>query len=161
MMIFSMNLEVLGKIVDALTQERDLHFRRAGIALMDPELLDDPLLLLWSNSHVSAFSLFPCLMSMFSNIVTCYCKAATTPKRLQGRAVDSTLYVYSGHRSAREAKDDGKEVFLPRRYATLQSRENLDCRTVAADRAPRLGFAPAGSGFLSLDRPERCGSFHR
>ena len=42
MMIFSMNLEVLGKIFDALTQERDLHFRRAGIALMDPELLDNP-----------------------------------------------------------------------------------------------------------------------
>ena len=59
MMIFSMNLEVLGKIVDALTQKRDLHFRRAGIALMDPELLDNPLLLLWSNSHVLRFSLFP------------------------------------------------------------------------------------------------------
>ena len=42
MMIFSMNLEVLGKIFDALTQERDLQFRRAGIALMDPELLDNP-----------------------------------------------------------------------------------------------------------------------
>ena len=40
MMIFSMNLEVLGKIFDALTQERDLHFRGAGIALMNPELLD-------------------------------------------------------------------------------------------------------------------------
>ena len=55
MMIFSMNLEMLGKIVDALAQERDLHFRRAGIALMDPELLDNPLLLLWSNSHVLRF----------------------------------------------------------------------------------------------------------
>jgi hypothetical protein len=32
-----------------------LHFRRAGIALMDPELLDNPLLLLWSNSHVLRF----------------------------------------------------------------------------------------------------------
>jgi hypothetical protein len=58
MMIFSMNLEVLGEIVDALTQERDLHFRRAGIALMDPKLLDNPLLLLWSNSHVLRVSLF-------------------------------------------------------------------------------------------------------
>lgn len=55
MVIFSMNLEVLGKIVDALTQKRDLHFRRAGIARMDPELLDDPLPLLWSNSHVLRF----------------------------------------------------------------------------------------------------------
>ena len=42
MVIFSMNLEVLRKILDALTQERHLHFRRAGIALMDPELLDNP-----------------------------------------------------------------------------------------------------------------------
>jgi len=69
MMIFSMNLEVLGKVFDALTQERDLHFRRAGIALMDPELLDNPLLLLWSNSHVLRSSLFP-LLSLFSNIGT-------------------------------------------------------------------------------------------
>ena len=65
MMIFCMNLEVLGKIFDALTQKRDLHFRRAGIALMDPELLDNPLLLLWSNSHVSAFSLFPFVIDVF------------------------------------------------------------------------------------------------
>ena len=69
MMIFSMNLEMLGKIVDALAQERDLHFGRAGIALMDPELLDNPLLLLWSNSHVLRSSLFP-LLSLFSNIGT-------------------------------------------------------------------------------------------
>jgi hypothetical protein len=70
MMIFSMNLEVLGEIVDALTQERDLHFRRAGIALMDPKLLDNPLLLLWSNSHVLRFSLFLFVLPTFSNIVT-------------------------------------------------------------------------------------------
>ena len=31
MVIFSMNLEVLGKVFDALTQERDLHFRGAGV----------------------------------------------------------------------------------------------------------------------------------
>ena len=70
MMIFCMNLEVLGKIFDALTQERDLHFRRAGIALMDPELLDNPLPLLWSNSHVLRFFSLSFLLSTFSNIVT-------------------------------------------------------------------------------------------
>lgn len=111
MMIFSMNLEVLGKIVDALTQERDLHFRRAGIALVDPELLDDPLLLLWSNSHVSVFSLFPCLISMFSNIVTCYCKAANYAKRLQGRTVDSTCLFVARNRAAREAKTTKRGFF--------------------------------------------------
>ena len=83
-MIFSMNLEVLGKIVDALTQERDLHFRRAGIALMDPELLDNPLLLLWSNSHVLRFFSLSFLLSMFSNIVTYCCKAAPGPSGLRG-----------------------------------------------------------------------------
>jgi hypothetical protein len=70
MMIFCMNLEVLGKIFDALTQECDLHFRRAGIALMDPELLDNPLPLLWSNSHVLRFFSLSFLLSTFSNTVT-------------------------------------------------------------------------------------------
>src|SRR5918995_182035 len=87
MMIFCMNLEVLCKIFDALTQERDLHFRRAGIALMDPELLDNPLLLLWSNSHVLRFFSLSFLLSMFSSIVTQYCKATTTPDRLGGSSV--------------------------------------------------------------------------
>ena len=86
MVIFSMNLEVLGKVFDALTQERDLHFRRAGIALMDPELLDNPLLLLLSNSHVLRFFSLSFLLSTFSNIVTRYCKAATTPSGLAARS---------------------------------------------------------------------------
>ena len=62
MVIFSMNLEVLGEILDALAQQRNLHFRRAGIALMNPELLNNPLFLLWSNSHVLRFvlSFFSC-----------------------------------------------------------------------------------------------------
>src|SRR5918992_5676289 len=76
MVIFSMNLEVLGKIVDALTQERDLHLRRAGIALMDPKLLDNPLFLLWSNSHVLRFFSLSSSLSMIFNIVTQHCKAA-------------------------------------------------------------------------------------
>ena len=70
MMIFRMNLEVLGKIVDALTQKRHLHFRRAGIALMDPELLDNPRFLLWSNSHILRFFSLSFLLSIFPNIVT-------------------------------------------------------------------------------------------
>jgi hypothetical protein len=86
MMIFSMNLEVVGKIVDALTQERDLHFRRAGIALMDPKLLDNPLLLLWNNSHVLRFFSRSFLLSMFSNIEIYYCKAATGPSGLRRRS---------------------------------------------------------------------------
>jgi hypothetical protein len=111
MMIFSMNLEVLGKIFDALTQERDLHFRRAGIALVDPELLDDPLLLLWSNSHVSAFSLFPCLISIFSNIVTCYCKAATTPSGFKAELLIRLYLFVARNRAAREAKTTKRGFF--------------------------------------------------
>jgi clan AA aspartic protease (TIGR02281 family) len=111
MMIFSMNLEVLGKIVDALTQERDLHFRRAGIALMDPELLDDPLLLLWSNSHVSAFSLFPCLMSMFSNIVTCYCKAAITPSGFKAALLIQLYRSIAGIDQPEKPKTTAKRFF--------------------------------------------------
>ena len=50
-------------MVDALAEQSDLHFGRAGIRLMNPELLDDFLFLLWSNSHVLRFfSLFPFLI---------------------------------------------------------------------------------------------------
>ena len=60
MVILDMILEVLGKMVDALAEQSDLHFGRTGIRLMNPELLDDFLFLLWSNSHdLRFFSLFP------------------------------------------------------------------------------------------------------
>jgi hypothetical protein len=60
MVILNVNLEVLGEVLDTLTQQGDLHFRRAGIRLMNPKLLDHSLLLLLSNSHVISplFSLF-------------------------------------------------------------------------------------------------------
>ena len=51
MVIFRMGLEVLGKIFNALTQQRNLHFRGAGIALMKSELLYYPFFLLLSNPH--------------------------------------------------------------------------------------------------------------
>ncbi len=57
MVILDMILEVLGKVVDALAEQSDLNFRRAGIRLMNPELLDDFLFLLLSNSHVLRFFL--------------------------------------------------------------------------------------------------------
>ena len=63
MVILDMILEVLGKMVDALAEQSDLHFGRAGIPLMNPELLDDFLFLLLSNPHVLRFfSLFPLLI---------------------------------------------------------------------------------------------------
>lgn len=59
MMIFCMDLEVLGKVFDALTQQRHLHFRGAGIALMKSKLLYYPFFLLLSNPHDLRFvSLF-------------------------------------------------------------------------------------------------------
>lgn len=57
MVILDVILEVPGKVLDALAKQSDLHLRRAGIRLMNPELLDDFLFLLWSNSHVFRFFL--------------------------------------------------------------------------------------------------------
>jgi hypothetical protein len=58
MVILNVNLEVPGEVLDTLTQQRDLHFRRPSIRLMNPKLLDDSLPLRWSNSHeISALSL--------------------------------------------------------------------------------------------------------
>ena len=60
MVILNMNLEVLGKMIDALAQQRNLHFGRAGVRLMNSELLNDTLFLLFSNSHnLRSASLFP------------------------------------------------------------------------------------------------------
>ena len=60
MVIFNMNLEVLGEMIDALAQQRNLHFGRTGVRLMNPELLDDVLFLLFSDSHIlRSASLFP------------------------------------------------------------------------------------------------------
>jgi len=57
MMILNMNLEVPGEMIDALAQQRNLHFGRAGVRLMDPELLDYNLFLRFSDSHISALLL--------------------------------------------------------------------------------------------------------
>ena len=63
MVILDMILEVLSKMLDSLAEQSDLHFGRTGIRLMNPELLDDFLFLLWSNSHdLRFFSLFPFLI---------------------------------------------------------------------------------------------------
>src|SRR5204863_9463255 len=44
-------LEVLGKVVNLLSQKRDLHFRRSRVAFVRLELADDPLLLLLGERH--------------------------------------------------------------------------------------------------------------
>ena len=55
-------------MIDALAEQRDLHFRRAGVRLMKPELLDDAVPFLLSNSHnlraSSLFPLFNCIMCL-------------------------------------------------------------------------------------------------
>ena len=53
MMILDMSLEVPGEMFDALAEQRNLHFRRAGVRWMKPELLDDLQTLWLSNSHNS------------------------------------------------------------------------------------------------------------
>jgi len=67
--ILNMDFEVPGEILNALAEKRNLHFWRAGIRRMNPELLDHLFFLRFSNPHISAlFSLFP----FFS------CKVSTT-----------------------------------------------------------------------------------
>jgi clan AA aspartic protease (TIGR02281 family) len=117
MVIFRMNLEVLRKIFDALTQERHLHFRRAGIALMDPELLDNPKFLLWSNSHVLrcfSLSFFVCIIS---NIVTQHCKAATTQGPSRKRCQIKAFLCSAFHPS--ESQRQKRPFFGPTTYAKL------------------------------------------
>jgi len=56
--ILNMDFEVPGEILNALAEKRNLHFWRAGIRRMNPELLDHLFFLRFSNPHISAlFSL--------------------------------------------------------------------------------------------------------
>src|SRR5215467_11345522 len=55
-------------MINALAEQRYLHFRRAGVRLMKPELLDNAVSFLLSNSHIlrasSLFPLFNCIMCL-------------------------------------------------------------------------------------------------
>ena len=93
MVILNMNLEVFGKMVDALTEERNLHFGRACVRLMNPELLDDCLLLRFSNSHIlRSFSLFPSLVASISTIAPRDCKGARPLPIVRCAAFSVSLY---------------------------------------------------------------------
>jgi hypothetical protein len=48
-MVLLMDIEMLAKVIDALGEERNLHFRRTGILLVDFEICDDLLLLRGCN----------------------------------------------------------------------------------------------------------------
>jgi hypothetical protein len=74
MVIFRMGLEVLSEIFDALTQQRNLHFRGAGIALMKSELLYYPFFLLLSNPHDLRFVSLSFFTGEISSTVTLECK---------------------------------------------------------------------------------------
>src|SRR5688572_20675368 len=54
-MILLVRLEVLGQILDALAEQRDLHFRRTGVGLVRTELGDRGRLGLWREGHVLPF----------------------------------------------------------------------------------------------------------
>src|SRR5438552_2349697 len=64
MVVLLVGLEVLGQILDALGQERDLDLGRAGVALVRPELLDHTLLLRFVVQRPCAhhFSVIPTLL---------------------------------------------------------------------------------------------------
>src|SRR5581483_2889889 len=51
MIVFCMGLEMLGQVVDPFTEDRDLDFGRAGIALLGGKGLDDLRLTVGCNRH--------------------------------------------------------------------------------------------------------------
>ena len=76
MVIFHMNLEVFGEMLDPLAEKRDLHFRRAGVRLMNSELLYSLLLLRFSNPHIlRSVSFLPFVYST-TNITIWCCKGS-------------------------------------------------------------------------------------
>src|SRR5690349_4091171 len=57
--ILRMCPQMLGQIVDALREERDLHLRRAGVFLVRPMLLDDLLFHFLRKAHLTSRSSVP------------------------------------------------------------------------------------------------------
>lgn len=93
MVILHVNLEMPGKVIDTLTQQRDLHFRRARIGLMNPELLYHCLPVRFTNSHVNlrSFSLFLSFVAQFSTIPLLPCKGASNEP---GSVLDSQRTIW-------------------------------------------------------------------
>ncbi len=65
--ILYVNLEVLREVINALAEQGNLYLRRAGIGLMESELLNDFFPLLLSNPHciLRSSSLFPFYLPLF------------------------------------------------------------------------------------------------
>src|ERR1700760_3846519 len=59
MVVLHVRLEMLGEIIDAFRQDRDLNFRRAGIARLGSTRLDDFRFALRGNRHRQTLSLRP------------------------------------------------------------------------------------------------------
>ena len=130
MVILNMDFEVPGKIFDALAEQRNLHFGRAGIRRMNSELLDHLFFLRFSNPHISAFfSLVPFSCIVSSTLVQA-CKAAGIAarhapakfsiRRKQNRRLVANLSFAGGrkmlnwsHREARILPSAGSLLVLP------------------------------------------------
>jgi len=69
MVILHMDFEVPGKMLNALAEERDLHFWRAGVRRMNSELLNHFFSLRFSNRHNLRFFLSFLFSCRFSNIL--------------------------------------------------------------------------------------------
>src|SRR5688572_23189134 len=54
MVILRVYLEVLGEVIDPVAENRDLHFRRSGVAVVRPVVSDDPGLAVLVQRHVSS-----------------------------------------------------------------------------------------------------------
>lgn len=68
----------------------------------------------------SAFSLFPFLLSKFSSIVTCYCKAAPRPSGFRKRSWSALIVVLERNRPATACKKQRIDIFLAWRYAKIE-----------------------------------------
>jgi hypothetical protein len=63
--IFDMNLEVSGEVLDTLAEQSHLHFRRTGVRVVELELLYNLPLLLLSNTHVFSANFLSFLQPIF------------------------------------------------------------------------------------------------
>ena len=58
MVVLGVALEVLGQVPDPLGQDRDLNFRRTGVAFGAGVILDEFLAAFRSDRHVFSFDIF-------------------------------------------------------------------------------------------------------
>ena len=70
-MILAMRAEMLGQVLDSLSEHRNLYLRRAGIFLVLPVFLDDLRSLIWQQSCTHVL-LYPMLTIKYAQSIIIY-----------------------------------------------------------------------------------------